>query len=131
MSVATPEEGRRRDTILVVEDDHMIRVSIRGLLEDEGYEVLTVTNGRAALEVLHRIGVKPSLILLDLMLPVMDGRAFVAELRRRPELASIPLVLMTGVELDHPVEGVSTVLKKPVRAQQLLEVVGSVRAKIA
>jgi CheY-like chemotaxis protein len=131
MTVPTAQAEEVPDTILVVEDDHMIRVSIRGLLEDEGYTVLTVTNGRAALEVLHRTAHRPSLILLDLMLPVMDGRAFVAELQRMPHLANIPVVVMTGYDLERPIEGVSSVLKKPVRGQQLLDVLVRLREPIA
>jgi CheY-like chemotaxis protein len=127
MSLPRPQAEGLRDTILVVEDDHMIRVSIRGLLEDEGYAVHSVTNGRAALEALRNTSPRPSLILLDLLLPLMDGRTFVAELRRMPELANIPIVVMTACEPADPIEGISGVLRKPLRAQQLLELVSRFR----
>src|SRR5260370_38217492 len=82
-------------SVLLVEDDHDIRVSIRSLLEDRGYDVLTVTDGRSALDLLQRSTPLPSLIILDLMLPVMDGWHFVDHVRQRAELPSIPIWIMS------------------------------------
>src|SRR5205807_4176042 len=83
-------------TVLLVEDDHDIRVSLRALLEGEGYNVLTATSGRSALDALQSTTPTPRLIILDLRLPVMDGWDFVAHVRRVPELAPIPLVVMSA-----------------------------------
>jgi CheY-like chemotaxis protein len=115
--------AEQRGTILVVEDDHDIRVSVRLVLEDEGFEVLTVTNGRMALDVLERIVEIPCLILLDLMLPVMDGWHFAAHLRGHERLGQIPIVIMSAYETPPPPEGVVGFVKKPVDADSLLRLV--------
>ena len=109
-----------RGTILVVEDDHDIRVGVRTLLEDEGFRVLTVTDGRSALDLLERASEPPRLILLDLMLPVMDGWRFAELLRKRPRLARIPIVIMSAYEEPPPPDGIVGFLKKPVDAEALL-----------
>ena len=114
-----------RSTILVVEDDHDIRVSMRALLEDEGYKVVTVTNGLAALSALERSAELPSLILLDLMLPVMDGWHFADRIRLNPRLANIPIVIMSAYEDPPPPEGILGFIKKPVNTDVLLSVVSA------
>jgi CheY-like chemotaxis protein len=112
-----------RGTILVIEDDHDIRVGVRSLLEDEGFRVVTVTDGRSALEILERAPEPPCVILLDLMLPVMDGWHFAELLRQRPLLAGIPIVIMSAYEDPPPPEGVVGFIKKPVNAEALLRLV--------
>ena len=112
-----------RSTVLVVEDDHDIRVSVRNLLEDEGYRVLTVTDGRAALELLEHTAPSPSLIILDLMLPVMDGWQFAERLRALPRLAGIPIVIMSAYQEPPPPEAVVAFVKKPIDTDMLLHVV--------
>jgi CheY-like chemotaxis protein len=82
-------------TILVVEDDADIRSALCAILEDEGYRVARAANGQEALGLLHA-GLRPSVILLDLMMPVMDGSDFRAAQLREPELASIPVVVLTA-----------------------------------
>ena len=114
-----------RSTVMVIEDDHDIRVSVRALLEDEGYKVLTVTNGLSALSTLERLAELPSLILLDLMLPVMDGWHFAERMRLNPRLANIPVVIMSAYEDPPPPEGVLGFLKKPVDDEALLRVVSA------
>jgi CheY-like chemotaxis protein len=85
-------------TVLVVDDDPIIRKRLCTQLESEGFRTLVAGNGREALGVLedHR----PSLILVDLEMPVMDGWKLVQALRCYEELAAIPLVLMA--DRDHP-----------------------------
>jgi CheY-like chemotaxis protein len=84
---------------MVVEDDFAIRETLRELLEDEGYRVLWASNGQEALALLeHR---SPRLILLDLMMPVMDGREFRLAQRSDPALARIPVVVISA---DHALE---------------------------
>src|SRR5437868_3458188 len=120
---AKPKATGQRGTILVVEDDHDIRVSIRGLLEYDGFRVLSVTNGSAALDLLEHTTPRPSLIVLDLMLPVMDGWQFAERLGRLRPLDSIPIVVMTGYDVQRPPEGAVAVLKKPVNMSALLQLV--------
>ncbi len=81
-------------TVLVVEDDVMTSEMMAKLLGKDGYSVATAGNGRLALEKLARE--KPGLILLDLMMPEMDGYQFLTELRKREEWSSIPVVVVTA-----------------------------------
>jgi CheY-like chemotaxis protein len=101
--------------VLVVDDDPGARAALRGMLEAEGWSVCEAVNGRDALE---RVASRPpAVILLDLVMPEMDGFAFSAELRRRPGWRSIPIIVLTakdlsgdeGTRLD---EGVRKVLHK-------------------
>src|SRR5438045_1700164 len=81
--------------VLVVDDDDDIRESIISLLEDEGIGVAGANNGEAALSYL-RASSPPTFILLDLMMPVMDGAEFRAEQVRDGRLAAIPVVVLSG-----------------------------------
>ena len=114
-----------RATVMVVEDDHDIRVSVRALLEDEGFRVITVTDGRRALELLEQARDLPSLIILDLMLPVMDGWNFANRVRVHPRLAKIPIVIMSAYEDPPPPKGVVGFVKKPVNSDALLSLVST------
>jgi CheY-like chemotaxis protein len=82
-------------TILVVEDDADIRSALCTILEDEGYRVARASDGREALDAL-RAGLRPAVILLDLMMPVMDGAEFRTAQLRDPRLAAIPIVILTA-----------------------------------
>jgi CheY-like chemotaxis protein len=80
--------------VLVVDDDASTRELFRRVLSQEGMEVMEATDG---LEALARLGEKlPSVILLDLMMPNMDGFEFVEEFRRHPEWQSIPILVVTA-----------------------------------
>ncbi len=81
--------------ILIVEDDRDVAQSIADVLEQEGYRTALSPNGREALDYLQR-GNRPDLILLDLMMPVMDGWEFRSEQVRTPELAAIPVVAVSA-----------------------------------
>jgi signal transduction histidine kinase len=81
--------------LLLVEDDPSIRETLAEMLEDEGYAVTTATNGREALDLLHQ-GIPPDVIVLDLMMPVMDGWEFRVAQRADPMLAAIPLLAMSA-----------------------------------
>jgi two-component system response regulator MprA len=82
--------------VLIVEDDREIRASIVELLEDEGYRVAVAESGAVALESLRGAVTLPGLLLLDLMMPDMDGFQFRAEQLKDERLAPIPVVLMTA-----------------------------------
>ncbi|HWZ84570.1 MAG TPA: response regulator [Thermoanaerobaculia bacterium] len=113
-----------RKTILLVEDDVAMRTGLEGLLNSEGYTVVSTSNGREALEVLAAADEPPSLILLDLMMPVMDGWRFLAERRRAAgALSRPPVVLLSGLDFISGATGVSDFLRKPVDATALLECV--------
>jgi CheY-like chemotaxis protein len=112
--------------VLIVDDDEAIVELVRDILEDEGYCVATASNGVDALAKLRGDPVRPSLILLDMRMPLLDGRDFRAEQTRDPELAAIPVVVLsadTKVAVEAPWVQASGYLRKPVRLQELLDVV--------
>src|SRR5256885_9577764 len=82
-------------TALIVEDDDAIRDSLADLLRDEGWRVELAPDGQQALLQLRR-GLRPDVILLDLMLPIMNGWEFRVEQRRDPPLALLPVVAMSA-----------------------------------
>jgi CheY-like chemotaxis protein len=82
--------------ILIVDDDPDIRVMLTDLLEEEGHHVVSVPNGLEALQYLRSTNTSPALILLDLMMPIMNGWQFRAEQKQDPALASIPVVIITA-----------------------------------
>jgi len=89
----------RRDLpVLVVDDDATGRELARRLLEKEGYTVIEAENGRAALERARQT--EPGLVVLDLMMPEMDGFEFVAEFRKRESWRAIPIIVVTGKEMS-------------------------------
>ena len=90
-----PQPGDR--PILVVEDDEISRHILRRNLEKEGYPVVLATNGREALEVIRlRL---PAIILLDLMMPEMDGFAFAQAVRGRRDMRDVPIIVLTAKDL--------------------------------
>lgn len=108
--------------MLVVDDDADIRKMLAEILELEGYEAILAANGREALGRL-RAGVRPSLILLDLMMPGMNGWEFRSEQLQDPDLASIPVVILTGDgQADRKATDVGAVsyLCKPLDVEALL-----------
>lgn len=84
-------------SVLLVEDDEVAREMMRRMLEKAGWSVAEAENGRVALERVAEC--RPELILLDLMMPEMDGFQFIAELRQRPEAQKIPIVVITAMTL--------------------------------
>jgi len=116
-------------TILVVDDDPDLRETLIDVLEEAGYRTLAAEHGQAALERLRCARDPPALILLDLMMPVMNGLAFAGEVRRDPRLAGIPIVIFSA-HSDHErvaaaVRAVAS-LAKPLGLVELLSVVGTV-----
>ena len=117
--------------ILLVEDDPDIRELFAETLRQAGIQVTTAENGFEALRLLRESRLAPSGILLDLMMPVMDGYAFLYERRKDPNLASIPVAVVTAahtVNLAQMGPGVE-VVPKPVDAPRLLSVVNGLRER--
>jgi signal transduction histidine kinase/CheY-like chemotaxis protein len=96
--VSVLTQYRRDRPVLIVDDDAGLRQLLRRMLEPEGYTVLEAENGRAALERLRDSS--PGAILLDLMMPEMDGFEFVAEFRRHEAWRGIPIVVVTAKDLS-------------------------------
>jgi CheY-like chemotaxis protein len=116
---------RNAGCVLVVDDDADIRDSIGDILELRGYNVSRAANGREALDRLRR-GPLPCLILLDLMMPVLNGWEFRAEQRGDAELAEVPVVIISGdgsTDQKAASVGVREYLRKPLELSAILDVV--------
>ena len=112
-----------REHILVVEDDKDLRESLCEALELEGYHAVSAENGQAALRYLAT-GAQPCIILLDLMMPVMDGWAFHQELMKDQKRAAIPVIVMTAASHARATAVASrTVLYKPLHMGKVIDVV--------
>jgi CheY-like chemotaxis protein len=115
--------GTRHRPVLVVEDDEGTREMLRYLVESVGCSVVTAANGLEALEQL-RNGVTPCLILLDLMMPVMDGCAFDHLLARDLQLSRIPTVVITAFpERTTGLARRLSVVQKPFEIEEILALV--------
>jgi signal transduction histidine kinase len=114
--------------LLLVEDDASIRLALSDMLEDEGFAVTTAVNGREALDELRQ-STPPDVIVLDLMMPVMDGWEFRVEQRSDPMLAGIPLLAMSA-DLSAKARAIAAdgYVRKPIDFPEMLhklrEVVG-------
>ena len=107
-------------TVLVVDDDADIRESLCALLEGEGYATITATNGAEAVEqmALHN----PCFVILDLMMPVMDGWEVRTRMQEAPSLSEIPVCVLTATPEWAPLDA-ACILAKPVDIGELLRVV--------
>jgi len=113
-----------RRAVLVVDDDVDIREILAEVLDDVGFDVTTAANGREALAVVRDTTVRPSVILLDLMMPIMDGYGFLEQRSLDPALASIPIAIVTaghGVDRARIGQGIPIIVK-PFDTRQLLGV---------
>jgi len=117
--------------VLIVDDDDDIREALTDTLEDNGFRVLTAVNGLEALRLLRTGPVAPAVILLDLMMPVMDGYGFLAEQQQDPQLAAIPVAVITaghGVDRSRLGEAL-LVIPKPIKVPYLLDVLERLHAE--
>lgn len=113
-------------SVLVVEDDYDVREAVACLLEDLGMTVLAAADGKEALEVLRSTDKPPSLILLDLMMPRMNGYQFRIRQSEDPRLAHIPVVVFSAdgrVESGLPGLGNVPCLRKPIDLDELIAVI--------
>jgi CheY-like chemotaxis protein len=114
--------------VLLVEDDLDIRETIGEVLEEEGYAVTLASSGLEALEHLRRSERLPSAILLDLMMPLMNGWQFRDEQKRNPDWASIPLVVTSAhVSTQDAARamGAQGFLRKPLNIDELLSLLAT------
>ncbi len=120
------------ETILVVEDDADARETLALVLEGEGFEVAMAADGAEALRYLRECPL-PCLILLDLMMPGMNGWEFRRQQRRDPELAAIPVLVVSAVADQPgaaPALDAADVLRKPLDLQVLLEKVDTLCQRV-
>src|SRR6266542_4157479 len=122
---STGVRGRRNGhcPVLIVEDDGDLRDMMAQLLTLEGYKAATVANGREALDYLHT-GARPDVILLDLMMPVMDGWEFRRRQQEDPRMATVPVIVLSALDPARAAAvNASAFLKKPLDFDRLLTLV--------
>lgn len=108
--------------VLIIEDEPQIRESLKEALEMEGHNVSTACNGREALQLLKKIE-SPSLILLDLFMPVMSGYEFLIEKTDQEDIKNTPVVVVSAAGNGIEGSGISGFLRKPVDLDKLYAVV--------
>ena len=114
-----------RRTILIVEDERDIRESLQSMLELEGYDVLTASNGKEALDLLRSTELKPRLVFLDMMMPVMDGASFLNILVNDTILAPIPVYIHSANTNLTDLKGARGILRKPASIEAIMKLVES------
>ncbi|TDU26399.1 response regulator receiver domain-containing protein [Panacagrimonas perspica] len=114
-------------SVLVVDDEFGITEVLDALLTDAGHHVRRAINGRQALELVHEQ--RPDLILLDMMMPIMDGPTTLKAIRSDPQSASTPVILMSSLPPDKVVKMVDqafeSILTKPFRAKDAIEAINT------
>jgi CheY-like chemotaxis protein len=112
--------------ILVIDDDEDLRESLIAYLEDHGYATAGAVNGKDALDMLSDLSERPSVIVLDLMMPIMDGRMFREAQLMSPKLGSIPVILISAYDNSAEVAqelNIDAHLSKPIDPDDFLRLV--------
>jgi len=108
-------------TVLLLEDEEELRETMREALELNGYAVIAAQDGQAALDELDRID-HVCMVLLDLVMPRMNGWDFLIQMRKRQKLADVPVIVHSSSPSQAP-KGVTRVLRQPLELERLLSVV--------
>jgi two-component system OmpR family response regulator len=111
----------RRHNILVVDDDPLVRELYRTALRFEGFEVSTASDGVAALQLIERN--PPSLVILDVNMPCLDGWGVLRELSRYESTKAIPVIVVTASEVIQAAAQATAILTKPIEPDELLPVI--------
>lgn len=117
-------------TVLVVDDEHDILYAVKGVLEDEGYEVVACSAGSEALDYLATN--RPNLVLMDVMMPYMTGYDVLERIQESPNLEGLPVVMMSAGAPAAAPKGEPrwrAFLKKPFTLDRLIQVVASFAEK--
>jgi two-component system, sensor histidine kinase and response regulator len=107
-------------TVLIVDDEADIRDSLQEFFEDQGFAVATAADGLQALDLLDREKV-PCIVVLDLLMPELDGNEVYDRMQKNPRLASVPVIVSTSDPSRAP--SGALIMKKPVNLDRLLRVV--------
>lgn len=115
--------------ILLVEDDRDIQMAMLEVLEEEGYSVAVANNGQQALSYLASATALPHVILLDLMMPVMDGFEFRMRMRQVPRFMAVPVIVVSAdrnAQQKTELMQVAAFLEKPLNLTDLLDTLSRV-----
>jgi len=115
--------GTSKGAVLIVEDDESVREYLRILLEQAGYSVIALEDGKTALAFLARVRV--DVVLLDLMMPVLDGWTFAATAQANPLLSRLPIIVFSAAG-ERALPGVAATLIKPSSADEILATIARV-----
>lgn len=118
---ATPHGASDQPAILLVDDEQPILDMLQDALDDEGFLVVTATNGQAALRIAAETPL--ALVLTDLMMPQMDGATLCQQLRSNPRTRAIPILLMTAARQSFNAQLFNAVIAKPFNLADLIELV--------
>jgi DNA-binding response OmpR family regulator len=123
---SSQDTARSTQSILVVDDDEDIRTVVSHNLEGDGFRVVCAAGGDEAIEKV--MSDQPDLVILDIMMPVRDGYDVLAEIRRRPETADLPVVLLTAKRSETDIwegwsSGADYYMTKPFEVGELLRFV--------
>jgi len=115
---------KKKATILAVDDSVTNIILLEGILKTEGYTIITAMNGKEALKLLK--GNPPDLVLLDLMMPYLDGFKFLEQMKEDAEIKAIPVIVVSSKTAPEDVEmarklGAADYIKKPVDIHQLID----------
>jgi CheY-like chemotaxis protein len=109
-------------TVLVVDDEPVLRAIMREILNEEGYAVIEAADGRVMLEIMTQE--RPDLVLMDVMMPGVDGREAYQQLRSRPEHRDVPVVMMSAAVQPHGLDpSIAGFMAKPFDLNQLVDLV--------
>jgi CheY-like chemotaxis protein len=106
-------------TVLVIEDTEDLRELFMEILRHDGYRVLGAADGQEGLDILRAQGEEPCLVLLDMMMPVMDGQTFLDTIDATHQVAPLPIVVVSAGGTERGTRGASRFLKKPVTPEVL------------
>jgi CheY-like chemotaxis protein len=115
--------SNKNKPILLVEDDHLIRESIKEFLQIEGYSVITATDGLEALDALEAATAPFGLIIVDLMMPIMDGRTFLMHERRKKYPHVHAIIFSASVRSKEVIEGATVCVSKSADLNEFLEAI--------
>lgn len=110
--------------VLIVDDSPDLRLLLAKALENEGVSSLSAQDGKEAISQLIAIK-KPCLILLDLMMPVMDGFEFLSWKNKQPELSACPVIILSASTYSKLPEGADAYLQKPINLDRLFDLIES------
>jgi CheY-like chemotaxis protein len=114
----------KTSSLLIIEDDPALQTMLSWTLAGEGFDVRVASNGREGLDLLQA-GLRPGLILLDYMMPVMCGGEFLSKRKQIPELSSIPVVVFSAMSDPRESQPGIIYLSKPAEIEQLISTISN------